>query len=416
MSAADHTPQQADRDRLGLEPHELQDHDADAPEAFTKYPFYADVVPSGSVAAAADEPNLVKTRQREDFVEAHGSAQQLKPGTPKRLTGASWKYSIRRTLTEFGRDQCTDLAAGLTYYAVLSVFPALIAFVSLLSLVGEAQRTQQFLLDTLDQMVEAEFMETIETVVDQVTAAPGAGLGLAVGILIALWTASNYVNAFSRAMNRIHNAEEGRSFLKLRPLLYGVTAALIILVASAALMLVVSGPLAEAIGSTVGLGETAVTVWNWATPVVLLLVAAVGIALLYYVTPNSRQPGAKWISAGALLAIVVMVLATVGVGVYISNFANYEATYGALAGVIIFLFWIYIMNVVLLLGAEFDAELERARQLQGGIEAERTLMLAPRGTAGVYKRHEKYEEVVAAGKALRLSAGKTADPDELWRR
>lgn len=416
MSAADQTSQKAENDPQGLEPHELHRHDAATPQAYTEDPFYADAARSGSVAAAADQPNLVRTRQREDFVKTHGSARQLKPGTPKKLTGASWKYSIRRTLTEFGRDQCTDLAAGLTYYAVLSVFPALIAFVSLLSLVGEAQRTQDFLLSTLEQLVEPEFMETIETVLDQVTAAPGAGLGLAVGILVALWTASNYVNAFSRAMNRIHDAEEGRSFLKLRPLLYGVTAALIILVAAAALMLIVSGPLAEAIGATVGLGETAVTIWNWATPVVLLFVAAVGIALLYYVTPNSRQPGAKWISAGALLAIVVMVLATVGVGIYIANFANYEATYGALAGVIIFLFWIYIMNVVLLLGAEFDAELERARQLQGGIEAERTLMLAPRGTAGIYKRHEKYEDVVAAGLALRASAGKTSDPDELWRR
>lgn len=416
MSAADPTQPPAEPHRSGLEPHARRGHAALASDTGQETPLYEDSPPAGSVVAAADQPNLVRTRQREDFQEAHGSGRGLKPGAPTKLTGTSWKYTIRRTLTEFSRDQCTDLAAALTYYAVLSIFPALIAFVSLLSLVGEEERTQEFLLGTLDEMVEDEFMETIETVVDQVTAAPGAGLGLAVGILVALWTASNYVNAFSRAMNRIHDAEEGRSFLKLRPLLYGVTAALIVLVAAASLMLVVSGPLAEAIGNTVGLGETAVTVWNWATPVVLLLVAAAAIALLYYVTPNSRQPGAKWVSAGALLAIVVMVLATVGVGIYIANFANYEATYGALAGVIIFLFWIYIMNVVLLLGAEFDAELERTRQLQGGIEAERTLMLPPRDTSGVYKRHGKYEELVAAGRALRISEGKTADPNELWRR
>ena len=159
---------------------------------------------------------------------------------------------------------------------------------------------------------------------------------------------------------------------------------------TAAMVGVESAPVARAVGDAVGLGDTAVMVWNVVRWPIIVAIVILIVALLYYVTPNSRQPGAKWISAGALLAIVVMVLATVGVGIYIANFANYEATYGALAGVIIFLFWIYIMNVVLLLGAEFDAELERARQLQGGIEAERTLMLAPRDTAGVYKRHEKY--------------------------
>lgn len=181
-------------------------------------------------------------------------------------------------------------------------------------------------------------------------------------------------------------------------------------------MLVVSGPLAESLGSTVGLGETALRVWNWATPVILVLVAALSIALLYTFTPNIRQPGAKWISAGALLAIAVMIITTIGVGFYIGNFANYEATYGALAGVIIFLFWIYIMNVVLLLGAEFNAELERARQLQAGIGAERTLMLAPRQTAGVHKQHQKHEALVTEGKALRMSTGETTDPEEIWRR
>lgn len=402
---------------LGLTPYALGAPGNPDQGALGANPTYQDAWRPGSVAAAADEPYLVKTRQREEFAQCRADvAGKQKPSSPVKLSAASWKYALKRTLKEFGRDQCTDLAAGLTYYAVLSVFPAMIAFVSILSLVGEAQRTQDFLLDMLADIVEGDFMETIETMIAQVTSAPGAGLGLALGILVALWTASNYVNAFSRAMNRILNAEEGRSVLQLRPLLYGITAALIVLVAAAAVMLVVSGPLAESIGSTVGLGETALTVWNWATPVVLVLVAATCIALLYSSTPNIRQPGAKWISAGALLAIAVMLITTIGVGFYISNFANYEATYGALAGVIIFLFWIYIMNVVLLLGAEFNAELERARQLQGGIAAERTLMLAPRQAAGVHKQHQKHEALVAEGKALRVSTGETTDPEEIWRR
>lgn len=414
MNASQQSPDSADHEGPGLAPHALGDPED---SAGVSAPGYQQVWRPDSVAVAADEPYVVKTRQREEFDEAQAAqAQRKKPSSPVKLSAASWKYALKRTLKEFGRDQCTDLAAGLTYYAVLSVFPAMIAFVSILSLVGEAQRTQQFLLDMLSDMVEGDFMATIETVVAQVTAAPGAGLALAIGILAALWTASNYVNAFSRAMNRILNAQEGRSVVQLRPLLYGITAALIILVAAAAVMLVVSGPLAESLGSTVGLGETALTVWNWVTPVILVLVAALSIALLYTFTPNIRQPGARWISAGALLAIAVMIITTIGVGFYIGNFANYEATYGALAGVIIFLFWIYIMNVVLLLGAEFNAELERARQLQAGIGAERTLMLAPRQTAGVHKQHQKHEALVAEGKALRMSTGETTDPEEIWRR
>lgn len=408
--------QEPDVDGRGLNPHSASP--GGSPETGPHAPSapYESFGEPTRVDRAADQPHLVKIRQREEFAEHAENREYGKPSSPVKLTGAAWKYSLRRTLKEFSRDQCTDLAAALTYYAVLSIFPAMIAFVSLLSLVGEAERTEQFLLEMMSDLVDEELMGTVEGILAQVTAAPGAGIGLAVGILIALWTASNYVNAFSRAANRILDTEEGRSAVQLRPLLYAVTAALILLIAVSAVMLVVSGPVAEAVGATVGLGETALTIWNWATPVVLVLVAAACIGLLYYFTPNIRQPGAKWISAGALLSIVVMILTTIGVGFYISNFANYEATYGALAGVIIFLFWIYIMNLVLLFGAEFNVELERVRQLQGGIPAERTVMLAPRKSAGVHKRHQKYADLVAQGKALRHSQGATSDPADIWRR
>ncbi|MGQ7786505.1 YihY/virulence factor BrkB family protein [Nesterenkonia sp. K-15-9-6] len=398
----------------GLPPHRVRRTQEEPSDVADEQATYEDGARPGTVAAAADQPHRVKDLQRLEFAESDDVP--VRPRAPWRLTGSTWRYSLKRTLSEFGRDQCTDLAAGLTYYAVLSLFPALIAFVSLLSLIGEAQRTQDFILGTLDELVEDEFMETVENIVGVVTSAPGAGLGLAVGILVAMWTASNYVNAFSRAMNRIHQVEEGRSMLQLRPILYSVTVGLIVLVALSAVMLVVSGPLAEAIGSTVGLGETAVVVWDYATYPALLLVAAACIGLLYYATPNIRQPGPLWIAPGAVVAILVMVLATMGVGFYIGNFANYEATYGALTGIIIFLFWIYIMNVVLLLGAELDSELERGRQLQAGIEAERTLMLTPRAVKAAEKAAAKHERMVAQGQALRLSGGRTADPDEVWRR
>ncbi|GAA1157451.1 YihY/virulence factor BrkB family protein [Nesterenkonia sandarakina] len=371
----------------------------------------------GTLSAAADQPYMVKNRQREDFEAATaGDTEEKKTSSPVKLTGTTWKYSIKRTFTEFGRDSCTDLAAGLTYYAVLSVFPALIALVSLMSFVGESERTQEFLLSTAAQMVESDTMEQIREPIIAITSVQGAGIGLALGILTALWTASNYVNAFSRSMNRIYEVEEGRSMLKLRPIFYLVTAGLLVLVATAIFLLLTSGPIARAVGDTVGLGDTAVTIFNWGTYPALLLVAAACIAMLYFATPNLRQPGARWISAGAVLAILVMVLATTAVFFYVANFSSYEATYGALAGVIIFLLWVYIMNLVLLLGAEFDAELERGRQLQSGIEAERTIMLPPRDMGAAEKKSKKYEDLVAQGRALRLTQGETFDPEDSWRR
>ncbi|MCH8559781.1 YihY/virulence factor BrkB family protein [Nesterenkonia sp. LB17] len=371
----------------------------------------------GTLSAAADQPFMVKNRQREDFEESiSGDSEDHKTSSPVKLTGTTWKYSAKRTLTEFGRDSCTDLAAGLTYYTVLSVFPALIALVSLMSFVGEGERTQEFLLSTAAQMLESDTMEQIRPAIEAITSVEGAGIGLALGLLTALWTASNYVNAFSRSMNRVYEVEEGRSLLKLRPIFYLVTAGLLVLVATAVFLLLISGPIARAVGDTVGLGETAVTIFNWATYPALLIVAVICIAMLYHVTPNLRQPGVRWISAGAVLAILVMVLATAAVFFYVSNFGNYEATYGALAGVIIFLIWVYIMNLVLLLGAEFDSELERGRQLQSGIEAERTIMLPPRDMGTAEKKSKKYEDLVAQGQALRMTQGETSDPEASWRR
>lgn len=388
-------------------------------DVFAETATYEDALRPGSVAAAADQPHLVKVRQREKVAErSTPSHHDRKAPSPAKLTGDTWKYSLKRSLTEFGRDQCTDLAAALTYYTVLAIFPALIALVSILSLVGEADRVTGFFVDTVDDLSngDEDVMGAVETVVGNISTAEGAGIGLAIGILAAMWTASNYVNAFSRSMNRIWEVTEGRPVYTLRPILYALTAVMILLVAVAGLTLVISGPIAESVGNTVGLGETAVAVWNWATPVLLVLVAAAAIGLLYWTTPNIRQPNFKFVSVGALIAIVVMAIATIGVVIYVMFFGNYDATYGSLAGVIILLFWLYIMNMVLLLGAEVDAELERGRQLQAGIEAERTIMLPARETKGSDKKERKYEAIVASGYALRISKGETSSVDDLWRR
>ena len=335
-----------------------------------------------------------------------------KPDGPTDLTKPSWGYTLRKTLREFGNDQCTDLAAALTYYAVLSIFPALIALVSILGLVGQAEATTDTILQMASDFVPEETLEQVEPIIASVAGASGASLGLIIGILTALWTASNYVNAFGRAMNRIYEIPEGRPIWKLRPVMYGITALLLVLVALVGLMLVVSGPVAQAVGDAIGLGSTAVTVWNIAKWPVVLVAIVVIIALLYYFTPNVKQPKFSWISVGALVAIVVALLASVALGFYVANFGSYDATYGALAGVIVFLLWLYIMNLALLFGAELDAELERSRELQGGIAAEETIQLPPRDTKASDKKAEKEKEDVAKGRELRESAGRSADADD----
>ncbi|MDO5493117.1 MAG: YihY/virulence factor BrkB family protein [Nesterenkonia sp.] len=404
--------QASETDEAALAPHEIGDRPTEDDEAGV--PQQGRLTPSAS--AAADQPHTVKAQERNHFAESRLAERTEKPKTPLKLTKASWGYTLKRTVAEFGKDQCTDLAAALTYYAVLAVFPALIALVSILSLVGEAENVQEFFLDTLDNLLDEEMIEGARSVLENITSAGGAGLGLAIGILTALWTASNYVNAFSRAMNRIFEVPEGRSALKLRPLLYLITVVIIVLIAATGLLLVTSGPIAEAVGETLGLGDTVLAVWQYAVYPMMLLTAVIVVALLYYGTPNVRQPGVSWITVGAVVTIVVALLATAGLGFYFSNFGNYNATYGALAGVIMALFWLYVMNAVLLFGAELDSELERSRQLQAGFPAERTILLPVRDDSALDKKAKAYEEVVRRGEALRLSGGESSDPDDLWRR
>ncbi|WP_223402086.1 YihY/virulence factor BrkB family protein [Occultella gossypii] len=333
---------------------------------------------------------------------------RAKPDSPTDLRKPSWLYILRRTVTEFLDDQCTDLAAALTYYSVLSIFPAIIALVSILSLVGQQATTEQ-LLGTASDAVPEEAMETLRPIIETLTDAPAPGLGLIVGLLTALWTASNYVNALSRAMNRMYEVPEGRPIWKLRPLMYVLTVVMLLLVAAAGVILVVSGPVARAIGDVAGVGATAVSVWDIAKWPVLLLIVIVALALLYYVTPNVKQPRFRWISMGAVIAIVVGALASLGVALYAANFASYDATYGALAGVIIFLLWLWVMNLALLFGAEFDAEMERGRQLQAGIAAEAAVQLPLRDTRASDKKAVRKKQAIARGRALRRSRGRDGD-------
>lgn len=338
-------------------------------------------------------------------VDAPAPERGDKPDSPADLHKRSWKYVLGKTLREFTDDQCMDAAAGLTYYAVLSIFPAMIAIFSLLGVFGQGDAVATAIIGIIDDVAPGDTAEALSGPIQQMADSSGAGLALVIGILIALWSASGYVGAFSRAMNRIYEIEEGRPFWKLRPMQLVVTVVTVVALTVVAVALVLSGPVVDAVGETLGLGDGVRLAWNIVKWPILLLVVVLLVAVLYYATPNAKQPKFRWISLGALLAIVVLAIATLGFALYVANFGNYERTYGSLAGVIVFLLWLWIANLALLFGAEFDAELERGRQLQAGIAAEETIQLPARDTRQSDKRHEKAEADVEEGRRIRQDHG-----------
>ncbi|WP_199727317.1 YihY/virulence factor BrkB family protein [Cryobacterium tepidiphilum] len=330
-----------------------------------------------------------------------------KPSSPTKLHAPTWHYILRQTLHEFGRDSCTDLAATLTYYMVLSLFPGLLALVSLLGIVGQAQQTTDALLRVVEQLAPGDTVGILRDTVQQFTESPATGFTLVIGILGALWSASGYVGAFGRAMNRIYETREGRPVWVLRPVQLLVTITAMVLVIVIATILIISGPIAQAIGNVVGLGETSLLIWSIAKWPVLAAAVILMVAVLYYATPNVRQPHFRWVSLGSILAVLVLGVATLGFGFYVSNFANYDRTYGSLGGVIVFLLWLWIANLALLFGAEFDSELERGRELQGGIRAEENLRLETRDRQQIVKADLAEAGDVRDGRILRLSRGRS---------
>lgn len=332
-----------------------------------------------------------------------GTTERSLPGRSR----PAWGYVLRKTYREFGDDHCTDLAAGLTYYAVLSLFPAAIALISLLGVVGQGQNSVDKVVEVIRPLVSADTLNTVQPSLEHIASSQGAGLGLVLGLLGALWSASAYVGAFGRAMNTVYETDEGRPFWKLRPLTILVTLVAIVLVACVLVMLIVTGPLADSIGDVIGLGSQAVLVWNIVKWPVLVLFVVLIVALLYYSTPNVKQPRFRWLSAGALVAIAAWLVASVAFAFYVATFGSYDKTYGSLAGAIAGLLWLWITNVALLFGAELDSELERGRELQAGIAAEQELQLPARDTRGIRKARKKEQKDIARGRAIRERADQT---------
>jgi membrane protein len=268
--------------------------------------------------------------------------------------------ALRRTVREFRADNLTDWAAALTYYSVLAIFPALIVLVSVLGLIGKS--VTQPLIDNLGEVAPGPAQDIFTSAIRNIEGSQGAaGVFFVIGLLAALWSASGYIGAFMRASNAIYGVDEERPLWKALPVRVGLTVLLMVLTALTAVGVTVSGGLAEEVGNLIGVGDTAVDIWNLAKWPVLLLLVSLMFAILYWAAPDVRHAGFRWITPGSVLAVLGWVLASLAFAFYVANFGSYNKTYGALAGPIIFLVWLWISNVMILLGAEFNSELERGR-------------------------------------------------------
>ncbi|MCW2547629.1 MAG: ribonuclease [Mycobacterium sp.] len=295
-------------------------------------------------------------------------------------TDTSFPRTARRVFKEFSEDNMTDWAASLTYYGLLSVFPALIAMVSIVGLFGDPAQTTKTLTDIVAKIAPGGATDTFANAIKQITSnRTGAGFAFVLGLAGALWSASGYIGAFTRAANVIMETPEGRPIWKLRPLQLLITLVMVLLTALVGLSLVLTGPIVKDIAGPLGLGSTAVTVWNVAKWPVLVVVVLAMISLLYYTAPNVKQRGFRFVTKGALLALAVWLVASIAFAFYVANFGSYNKTYGTLGGVIGLLVWIWLTNVAILLGMEVNSERERNIEMNAGDErAEREIQLEPR--------------------------------------
>jgi membrane protein len=286
------------------------------------------------------------------------------PDDPTDLSGGSWREAVKRTLKEYKDDDLQDRAAALTYFGIQSIFPGLLVLVSLLGLLGNSFTKQ--LISNLSKAAPASVRTIITNNLTHLQHSHTAtGIIGIVAIALALWSASNYVAAFMRASNAIYDVPEGRPVWKTAPIRVGVTVVTMILLVAAAVIVIVTGGLAQKVGSVLGLGSTAVTIWDIAKWPVLLVIVGLILAILFWASPNARH-GFQWVSPGGLISVILWLIASALFALYIANFGHYNKIYGSLAGVIIFLIWMWISNVAILLGAEFNAELERSRAVAAG--------------------------------------------------
>jgi membrane protein len=331
-----------------------------------------------------DERETVEAK-RDDRGASDGRA----PDSPTDLAGTSKKDTLKRTFKEFSADNITDWAAALTYYTVLAVFPALIALVSIVGLVGSS--ATDTLLENLGSVAPGPAKDILTSTIENLASSQGAaGLAFIIGLALALNSASSYIAAFSRASNAIYDVEEGRPIWKLKPQQILIALALIVMLVVIAVAVTVSGSLAQEAGKLIGVSDAAVTIWDFAKIPLILLLVSFMIAFLYWSAPNVKQPGFKFISPGGVVALVIFIIASLLFAFYVASFASYNKTYGSLGGVIVFLVWLWITNIAILFGAEFNAELQRSQQREAGEPAPLDEpFLEPRDTSKLEKKANK---------------------------
>lgn len=300
-----------------------------------------------------------------ESTQATASASDGAADKPTELAASSWVDALKRAVKEYKKDNVGDLAAALTYYGVLSIFPAMIALLSILGLVGAG--STKTLVDSITKIVPGSAQQIFTNAIhDLQRNRGGAGIVFFIGILVALWSASGYVSAFMRTTNAIYGVDENRPFWKLMPTRFAITVVLVVLLAFCAVAVVVTGSIARQVGDVIGVGSSAVSAWDIAKWPVLLLVVAFMITLLYWASPNVKHPGFGWLAPGAIFALVVWIVASLLFALYVANVGSYNKTYGTLAGIVVFLIWLWITNIALLIGVELNAELERGRAIEAG--------------------------------------------------
>jgi YihY family inner membrane protein len=283
---------------------------------------------------------------------------------PAPAPAGGWRAAFKRATREFKADDLQDRAAALTYYGILAIFPGLLVLVSLLGLTGTSATP---LIDSAAKAAPASVRGTVLSTMTHLQHGHGvAGVLAIVGIAAGLWSASGYVAGFMRAANVIYDVPEGRPVWKTAPVRLGVTLLMVVLLAVSIVMVTVTGSLATKAGHGLGIGSAAVTTWEIAKWPVLLVIVSVMFTILYWAAPNARHRF-RWISPGSALAIVAWLVASGLFALYVANFGHYNRVYGSLGGIIVFLVWMWISNVAVLFGAEFNAELERGRAIAGGL-------------------------------------------------
>jgi membrane protein len=293
------------------------------------------------------------------------------PAHLRRLHRSTWWGVLARSVHAFLKDNCADWAASLTYYAVLAIFPSAIVIVALVNLVSDGDKTVDTIVGLAKDLGAGSVVAdpvVVDVIRGVVSRKDSAGVLLSFGLVAALWSASGYAGGFTRASNAIYGVEEKRPFYKLWPLQLGVTALALILLAGVAAVLIISGPVTDAVGNALGLGEAARTAWTVVKWPALVLVAMLLLSLLFWIAPNVRQPRFRWLTIGGLVTLITMTLASFGFGLYVGNFGAYDATYGSIGAVIAFLVWLYLCNCAVMLGVEVNAEVQRGRARQGGAE------------------------------------------------